>query len=153
MDYHSGGSLKLPKLGLSLFPNISKAVDFPIPLIPTNPKTWPGLGTGRRWSLNAFLPYLWVVSLSIFFGTLMIFIAEKGHFLTQIPHPTQRISEIEEIVEVGMTSIQSASVLLTGHPFLHYCLHLLGLHFSGLTIAILCLSSIMLNYNIYQFNY
>ena len=153
MDYHSGGSLKLPKFGLSLFPNISKAVDFPIPLMPTKPKTWPGRGTGRRWSLNAFLPYLWVVSLSIFFGTLMIFIAEKGHFLTQIPHPTQSTSEMEEIVDVGMTSIQSASVLLTGHPFLHYCLHLLGLHFSGLTIAILCLSSIMLNYNIYQFNY
>lgn len=75
----------------------------------------------------------------------MILIAWKGHFLTQIPHPTQRISETDDIGEVGMTSIQSASVLFTGHPFLHYCLHLLGLHFSGLTIAILCLSSIKLN--------
>ena len=35
------------------------------------------------------------------------------------------------------------SVLLTGHPFLHSCLHLFGLHFSGLTIAILCLSSMV----------
>ena len=90
------------------------------------------------------------MSLSIFFGTLMIFIAWKGHFFTHIPHPTQRTSEIEEIVEVGITSIQSASVLFTGQPFLHSCLHLLGLHFSGLTIAILCLSYILLNYNFYQ---
>jgi len=75
---------------------------------------------------------------------LTILIAWKGHFLTQIPQPTQRISEMSTMVEVGNTSMQIFSVLLTGHPFLHYCLQRLGLHFSGLTMAILCLSSICL---------
>ena len=59
----------------------------------------------------------------------MILIAWKGHFLTQIPQPTHRIYEMETNGEVGITSMHNASVLLTGQDFLHYCLHLLGLHF------------------------
>ena len=47
--------------------------------------------------------------------------------------------------DVGITSIQTFSVLLTGHPFLHYCLHLLGLHFSLLTMAILCFASYIMS--------
>ena len=54
-----------------------------------------------RFGFNLF-PMM-IVSLSIFLGTLMILIAWKGHFFTQIPHPTQSTSEMEEIVEVGMT--------------------------------------------------
>lgn len=80
----------------------------------------------------------------------MILIAPKGHFFTQIPHPTQSTYEISQIAEVGMTSIHIFYVLLTGQLFLHSCLQRLGLHFSGFMIAILCLSSIMLNY---KFNY
>jgi hypothetical protein len=68
----------------------------------------------------------------------MILIALNGHFLTHIPQPIHNNSEISAIVEVGMTSIQILSVLLTGHDFLHYNLHFFGLHFYLLTIAILC---------------
>ena len=35
-----------PKFGLSFPAKIFRAVDFPIPLVPTSPKTCPGLGTG-----------------------------------------------------------------------------------------------------------
>lgn len=69
----------------------------------------------------------------------MILIALKGHFLTQIPQPTQRSYEISTMGELGMTSMHIFSVLLTGQLFLHSCLHFLGLHFSLLTMAILCL--------------
>jgi hypothetical protein len=84
-----------------------------------------------------------VVNLSIFLGTLTILMAPKGHFLTQIPQPTQSISEISTMVEVGITSMHIFYVLLTGQLFLHSCLQRLGLHFSTLTIAILCLSSML----------
>ncbi len=77
-------------------------------------------------------------------GTLMILMAWKGHFLTQRPQPTHSISEMSTMGDVGSTSMHIFYVLLTGHPFLHYCLHLLGLHLSLFTIAILCLSSMLL---------
>lgn len=48
----SGGLSYLPKLGLSFPERILSAVDLPIPLVPTRPKTLPGRGMGRRWSLN-----------------------------------------------------------------------------------------------------
>jgi len=38
--------VKRPKFGLSFPAKIFRAVDFPIPLVPTNPSTCPGLGTG-----------------------------------------------------------------------------------------------------------
>lgn len=37
---------------------------------------------------------------------------------------------------LGPTSIQSFPILTAGQLFLHSCLHFLGLHFSGLTMAI-----------------
>ena len=47
-----------PKFGLSFPAKIFRAVDFPIPLVPTNPKTCPGLGTG---SLEAKTEILFVL--------------------------------------------------------------------------------------------
>mgnify|MGYP003597811394 CR=1 FL=1 len=70
----------------------------------------------------------------------MILIASNGHLLTHIPHPIHKISEIKQIVEVFVTSMQSLSALFTGHVFLHSRPHFLGLHLSGLMIAILSLS-------------
>lgn len=70
----------------------------------------------------------------------MIWIAEKGHFRTQIPHPMHRVSEMNAIFDSGATSIQSLPVLTTGQDFLHSCLHFFGLHLSVSTIAILPLS-------------
>mmetsp|Transcript_36765 Transcript_36765/g.79588 ORF Transcript_36765/g.79588 Transcript_36765/m.79588 type:complete len:152 (+) Transcript_36765:1317-1772(+) len=39
MSCHEGGSLKLPRLGLSLPAKIFSAVDLPIPLLPRRPRT------------------------------------------------------------------------------------------------------------------
>jgi len=39
-------TVNLPKLGFIFPARILSAVDFPIPFVPTKPKTCPGLGTG-----------------------------------------------------------------------------------------------------------
>jgi hypothetical protein len=98
--------VKLPKFGLSLFPRICKAVDLPIPFMPTKPKIWPGRGVGNRWSLNEFLPNRCVHSFYIFLGMLIILIALNGHFLTHRPHPIHSIYEIYAMTDVLSTSIQ-----------------------------------------------
>jgi hypothetical protein len=53
----------------------------------------------------------------------MMLMAEKGHFLGQIPHPMQRLSEMKAIFDSGVTSMQSRPLRTTGHDFLHSCLH------------------------------
>jgi hypothetical protein len=53
----------------------------------------------------------------------------------------QRVSEMKQMVEVGVTSMHSLPTLLTGHFLEHSCWHFLGLHLSGLMMAILTLSS------------
>ena len=58
-------------------------------------------------------PYRWVVSFSRFLGRLMICTASKGHFLTQIPQPMQRSSEIYAIFEEPLTSMQQ-QIFTTG---------------------------------------
>jgi hypothetical protein len=40
-------TVNLPRLGFNFPANTFRAVDLPIPLIPTKPNTWPGLGTGN----------------------------------------------------------------------------------------------------------
>lgn len=55
---------------------------------------------------------------------------------TQIPQPMHNSSEIEAILLLGVTSMQSLPIRTTGQDFLHSCLHLLGLHLSSLTMAI-----------------
>jgi hypothetical protein len=52
---------------------------------------------------------------------------------------------MKQIIEVGKTSIHIFPVLFTGQVFLHSCLHFFGLHLSGLMIAILSLSSSILD--------
>jgi len=54
----SGVSVYLPRLGLILLANICKAVDLPIPLVPTNPNTYPALGIGSLCNLNELAPNL-----------------------------------------------------------------------------------------------
>jgi len=78
-----------------------------------------------------------VTWLSRFVGKLMIWMASKGHFLGQIPHPIQRRSLMKAILLAGSTSIHSLPVLTTGHAFLHSWRHFFGLHLSELTMAIL----------------
>jgi len=40
-------TMNLPRLGFNFPDRILSAVDFPIPFVPTKPKTFPGLGTGN----------------------------------------------------------------------------------------------------------
>lgn len=56
---------------------------------------------------------------SRFVGKLMILMAPKGHFFTHIPQPIHSRSEIKEIFDSGVTSMQSFPVRTTGHDFLH----------------------------------
>ena len=100
VDYYESN---LPKFGRSLFPKTYKAVDFPIPFVPTNPKTYPGLGVGNLWSLNEFLPYLCVISFDISLGKLIILIAWKGHLLMHKPHPMHKPSDISTHFDVFST--------------------------------------------------
>jgi hypothetical protein len=81
-------------LGIIFIPRIYKAVDFPIQLQPTNPKTYPGLGVGNLWSLKEFFPYLCIISLVISLGKLIIFIAYNGNLLIHNPHPMHKYSSI-----------------------------------------------------------
>ncbi|ODQ78909.1 hypothetical protein BABINDRAFT_38472 [Babjeviella inositovora NRRL Y-12698] len=66
----------------------------------------------------------------------MIWIASKGHLLTQIPQPIHKVSEMKQILEVGSTSIHNFPVLTTGHALRHSWRHFFGLHLSSETIAI-----------------
>ncbi|EGW34941.1 uncharacterized protein SPAPADRAFT_131559, partial [Spathaspora passalidarum NRRL Y-27907] len=66
-----------------------------------------------------------------------IVMASNGHFLTQIPQPIHKVSEMKAILDAGVTSIHNFPVLTTGQLFLHSCLHFFGLHSSVETIAIL----------------
>jgi hypothetical protein len=91
---------------------------------------------GNLCSLNELGPYLWVVWLARLLGKLMIWIASNGHFFTQMPQPMHSSSEIQDILDVGVTSTQSLPTFTTGQNLLHSCLHFLGLHRSELTTAI-----------------
>lgn len=122
----SGGLSYLPRLGLSFPLRIFKAVLFPIPFVPTRPRTCPGLGMGKRCNLKLFAEYLWVTCDSRLVGKLMMLIAPNGHFLGQIPHPIHRLSERKAILDSGVTSMQRRPLRTTGQDFLHSCLHFFG---------------------------
>ncbi|KAI0298717.1 hypothetical protein B0F90DRAFT_1938075 [Multifurca ochricompacta] len=72
------------------------------------------------------------------------------HFLTQIPQPIQRNSEIKAILSVGFTSIHSFPILLpmdedVAFTFLHSCAQRLGLQRFSSTIAIRVILSAMVD--------
>jgi hypothetical protein len=52
-------------------------------------------------------------------GKLMMLIASKGHFFTQMPHPMQSSSEIHASFDVGETLMHSFPMRTTGHDFWH----------------------------------
>ena len=63
--------------------------------------------------------------------------ALKGHFFVQMLQPLHSDSEMLAILSVGFTWMHNLPCLTTGHDRLHSWLHLLGLHLSVLTTAIL----------------
>jgi len=85
-------------------------VDFPIPFSPISPRTIPGEGTGRRNNLNVLGPKRWTHSPLSSSGTLTMDIALKGHFLTHIPQPVQRTSEITGLL---FSNLIASTLLLT----------------------------------------
>lgn len=82
----------IPKLGCIFLVSIYSAVVFPIPLVPTRPKILPFLGIGSLWSINQFSPYQWEICSGKSVGRLIILMASKGHFLTHMLQPIQRVS-------------------------------------------------------------
>lgn len=106
-------------MGCNFPASIFKAVDFPIPLVPTNPSILPALGIGNLCNLKELGPYLYVICLFKLLGKLMILIAWNGHLLTHNPHPIQRCYEILAILDSFYTSTHCFSVLLIGQDFLH----------------------------------
>jgi hypothetical protein len=72
---------KWPKFGINLLLKIYKAVDLPIPLVPTSPITFPSWGMGKRYNLKEFLPKLWIISLQILCEKLFIYKPLKGHMV------------------------------------------------------------------------
>jgi hypothetical protein len=46
----------LPRFGFNFPANTRNAVVLPVPFEPTRPKTCPGRGVGKRWSLNELGP-------------------------------------------------------------------------------------------------
>ncbi|KAI0696815.1 hypothetical protein BC835DRAFT_1271317 [Cytidiella melzeri] len=69
----------------------------------------------------------------------------QTHFLTQIPQPMQRNSEINEILSEGFTSMHSlpGSTSSRSHTFLHSCAHRFGLQRLASTMAIRVILSAM----------
>lgn len=114
MSVQSGGLSHWPRLGFKLPLKIFNALDLPIPFVPTNPSTSPGLGVGSLWILNWLFPYQCVTSLSSPEGKLIMLIALKGHFLIHCPHPIHKISEMKATLEVLLTSIHSFPAFTTG---------------------------------------
>ena len=45
--------------------------------------------------------------------------ALNGHFLTHIPHPIHRVSEIKHILLAFVTSMHIFSILFGGHTLAH----------------------------------
>ncbi len=71
----------------------------------------------------------------------MIWMASYGHFLTQIPQPMHKTSEILETFDFASTSMHSLPMRTSGQERLHSWRHFEGLHLSSLTIAMRVSSS------------
>jgi hypothetical protein len=100
----------------------------------------PGAGIGRRKSLKLFSLNLWLQSFSNSSGKLTMLIALNGHFLTQIPHPLQRASEM--IALSPSTRMASIRLLTIGQKLTQSLLHFLTLHRSWSRTAILVMAKI-----------
>src|SRR5665648_486019 len=100
----------------------------PIPFCPSKPSTVPGDGIGRRKSLKLLALKRWLQSFSSSSGKFTILMALKGHFLTHIPQPLQRVSAITALSP--STLIASTLLRTIGQKCTQSRLHFLTLHLS-----------------------
>ena len=131
---HSGGLSNSPKFGLKSPAKTFNVVLFPIPFCPSKPKTVPGEGMGKRKSLKLLALKRWLQSFSSSSGKLTMLIALKGHFLTQIPHPLQSVSDMMALLP--STRIASTRLRTIGQKLTQSWLHFLTLHLSVSNTAI-----------------
>ena len=133
--FQSGGELYLPKFGTISPESILRIVDLPIPFCPNKPRTNPEEGAGRWKSANELGPKRWLQPSSSSSGKFTMERAPNGHFLTQMPHPIQDISET-----IGFPSsnlIVSMLFLTLGQNLWHILPQRLDLHLSDSKTAIL----------------
>ncbi|KZV80069.1 hypothetical protein EXIGLDRAFT_561551, partial [Exidia glandulosa HHB12029] len=71
----------------------------------------------------------------------------RSYFFTQMPQPMQRISDMNAILSVDLTSIHNLPEMRCerGHSRRNWSPHRLGLHLLESTIAILVILSAIMN--------
>ncbi|KAI0659711.1 hypothetical protein C8Q70DRAFT_914586 [Cubamyces menziesii] len=70
---------------------------------------------------------------------------QETYFLTQIPQPIHRNSEMNAILSEGLTSMQSLPEARHHLTFLHSCAHRFGLHRLASTMATRVILSAMVD--------
>jgi hypothetical protein len=105
-----------------------------MPFWPIKPSTVPGEGMGKRKSLKLFSLKRWLQSFSSSSGRLTMLMALKGHFLTHIPQPLHRVSDMTALFP---STLMASTLLRTiGQKLTQTWLHFLTLHLSWLSTAI-----------------
>mmetsp|Transcript_2104 Transcript_2104/g.6850 ORF Transcript_2104/g.6850 Transcript_2104/m.6850 type:complete len:200 (+) Transcript_2104:184-783(+) len=117
-----------PRFGTIAPESIASAVDLPMPLRPSMPRTRPMRGCGRRCSRKPLAPWRCVTSLRSVAGSRTMRTALYGHTRAHCPQPVHSSSEILATASPLSTVTHSWPPIVTGQKRLHSCPHLSGRH-------------------------